>query len=47
MPLERVITDPVCICAENAIYFHCKSQAPPVRVYVADYEFWQDAVTML
>ena len=47
MPHGFEITDPVCICAENAIYFHVKSQAPPVRVYVSDCEFWQDAVGLL
>ena len=47
MPTELEITDPVCICAENMIYFHIQSQEPPVRVYVADCEFWQDAVGLV
>ena len=44
MPLHAAVADPVCICAENAVYFHARSQPPPVRVFVGEYEFWQDAV---
>ena len=41
------LIDPVCICNENMIYFFIQSQEEPQRVYVADYEFWQDAVGLL
>ena len=38
---------PVCVCAENMIYFHIQCQDPPIRVFVADCEFWQHAVGLL
>lgn len=47
MPPAFPITDPVCICAENTLYFHVKSQEPRMRVYVAECEFWQDAASLL
>ena len=43
-PLELT---PVCICAENTVYFFVQSLDEPQRVFVADYEFWQDAVGLL
>ena len=38
---------PVCVCAENMIYFHIQCQEPPVRVFVGDCEFWQHSVGLL
>ena len=47
MPPEVLVDTPMCICAENTIYFYIQSLEEPMRVYVADYEFWQDAVGLL
>jgi len=47
MPEELPIDNHVCICTENTIYFYIQSQESPIRVYVADCEFWQDAVGLL
>ena len=47
MPPEPLIDNHVCICAENTIYFLIQSQETPIRVFVADYEFWQDAGGLL
>ena len=38
---------PVCVCAENAVYWLVRSLGPAVDVHVGGREFWQDAVGVL
>ena len=43
---EDISRWPVCVCAENLLYFHIVSQDPPVRDLALDGEFWQHSLSL-
>ena len=40
------VTEPICICMENILYFYTKDETLFPRIHTAGCEFLQDAVTI-